>query len=559
MTETHPDPVLSPRRGLWRRVVGWAVAGVVGLLLALAGAGGAFLETQAGRDWLKATVEAALADPQGVRLTVGSVEGSVFSSLTVHDLRLADPQGVWLAAEQVRLSWSPSALGRGLLRVEALTARDLTFERLPILPPDPTPSDDEGFFKLRWLTRVRVGALDVRDLTLGEALVGQRTQLRITGDSRPGPDERLHVRLDLARTDAIPGSLSLEAALGPSPAPLRLHLAAAEPAGGVVARLLNLPGLPPLDLRVDGEGPLTGWEGFIKADAGALVQASGRMTAAVDSEGTGRLSLGLGVLPGPAAPALWQAAVGERLEVVLGAERDSQGRVTLTPSAVTGAGWQAHLEGWLEDDRFAAKLGLEATSPPLVAALLPGASLAALHLRAEAEGRLSQPKGEVTLSTGAIRVTEGVGAEAWALRVTATPADAHRLVLALEATPTGLVLPGQGRMLGAAPVLQARGLWDPQTHVLTLTQAVLTGDATTLEANLTVFPQTGRLAEGRLVLDLPDLARLDGGLTGQARLTVEPRDLSGRAGTVEVRLEGYHLGGGAGAGAGSGPDGTSAP
>ncbi len=49
---------------------------------------------------------------------------------------------------------------------------------------------------------------------------------------------------------------------------LALDITASEPAGGIVARLAHLEGLPRLELTVKGDAPLDDWKGTLALDAG---------------------------------------------------------------------------------------------------------------------------------------------------------------------------------------------------------------------------------------------------------------------------------------------------
>ncbi|MFX4377539.1 hypothetical protein ABTA44_21040, partial [Acinetobacter baumannii] len=61
----------------------------------------------------------------------------------------------------------------------------------------------------------------------------------------------------------------------PASQQLDLALQHDEPAGGIVARLIGLPGLPPVKLDVAGAGGLDDWRGRIAFDAGAGTDARG--------------------------------------------------------------------------------------------------------------------------------------------------------------------------------------------------------------------------------------------------------------------------------------------
>src|SRR5690606_2511178 len=75
--------------------------------------------------------------------------------------------------------------------------------------------------------------------------------------------------LDLVRLDGPPGRATLQLALERPDGALTLAASVEEPAGGIIARLLDLPDLPPVSLQLDGTGPAAGWRGRLDARAGA--------------------------------------------------------------------------------------------------------------------------------------------------------------------------------------------------------------------------------------------------------------------------------------------------
>jgi len=64
----------------------------------------------------------------------------------------------------------------------------------------------------------------------------------------------------------------------PSNDRLTVSVASSEPAGGLFAHLVNLPGLPPAKLTFEGAGPLDNFDARLDFSAGADVGAKGDVT-----------------------------------------------------------------------------------------------------------------------------------------------------------------------------------------------------------------------------------------------------------------------------------------
>ena len=88
------------------------VVGLTGLLLGLAGAGGLWLQTEPGRDWLVRQVAVLLLPPDQT-LGHGRIEGPLPLAATLHDLTVADRDGGFLTIDRLALTLDPWPLLRG--------------------------------------------------------------------------------------------------------------------------------------------------------------------------------------------------------------------------------------------------------------------------------------------------------------------------------------------------------------------------------------------------------------------------------------------------------------
>ena len=141
----------------------------------------------------------------------------------------------------------------------------------------------------------------MKELALGEPVLGQAARIAVQGDAVLGaPSEGLSLHLQATRLDA-PGRFAAAVNYVPQSAQLDLNLDFTEPAGGLVASVINLPGQPPIDLKVQGRGPLDDFQASLNFVSGPQLGAQGR--AAVTREGAGRrVALALGArIEAPAA------------------------------------------------------------------------------------------------------------------------------------------------------------------------------------------------------------------------------------------------------------------
>ncbi|MEC8179287.1 MAG: DUF490 domain-containing protein, partial [Pseudomonadota bacterium] len=167
----------APRRkSATARIAKWAV-GIVVVLALLGAALVAGLNSPIGKRWIVDQV-AKIEPKSGLRISIGRIEGSIYSDLVLHDLSLADPQGVFLTVPEVDLDWNPFAWLSSGLDIDSLEARRGELKRLPKLNPgDPDSPMLPGF-------DIRIDELELVDWTLAPGVAGDaRRQVNLVGSA----------------------------------------------------------------------------------------------------------------------------------------------------------------------------------------------------------------------------------------------------------------------------------------------------------------------------------------------------------------------------------------
>ncbi len=240
----------APRR--WPRRIAVALLILIGLMVAAA----ALLDTQIGRRFVADQVN-ALRPANGLRYSIGRIDGSLYGKARLIDVRVADPDGIVFQAPRADLDWRPFAWGRNRLDIRSLVVPAATLAKLPrtirtgrrgaILP---------GF-------DIAIGDLRIDRLTVGRAVTGTPRigSLRGRADIRAG-----RALVDL--TAVIQGSDRLRLTLDAEPDRDRfdIELAAAGSANGVLAKLTGI--ARPLAVTVTGDGRWRVWRGTGRLDAG---------------------------------------------------------------------------------------------------------------------------------------------------------------------------------------------------------------------------------------------------------------------------------------------------
>ena len=202
-----PPPATAPVRGwlakaaIKRAAIKYAVLAPLGVvaagLLGLAG-----LDTPIGHrflaDWL-----AGQTAQNGLAISIGRIDGSIYGKAQLQDVALRDPSGVFARVPQVDLDWQPLAWIDHVLDVRRLDLKRGTLLRAPNLRPgNPNapllPSFD-----------IRVGRLVIERLTVAPGVAGPARRVDLAAkldihkgralidlDSRLGGADRLKLLLD---------------------------------------------------------------------------------------------------------------------------------------------------------------------------------------------------------------------------------------------------------------------------------------------------------------------------------------------------------------------------
>lgn len=519
--------------------------GIVACAFALAALGLVLIGTpgqaQSDQSVLARVVSRVLSTPSA-RVQIGDIEGALSSDATIRNLRISDSEGVWLSVDSARLVWSRTALLRGRLQVDLLEIGRVEMARrqTPSAEADALAPEGEQPLLPEIPVKVIVDRFSLKELALAEPVLGAAARLSAEGRASLGdPSEGLDLNFRATRLDA-PGRFAAQLAYAPQTNNLKLDLDFDEPAGGLAARLLDLPDLPPVSLKLAGQGPLTDFASRLDFQAGETIGANGeaRVARAADAY---RITLGLsariaGLLPGAVAP-VFQGSTQLDGEVVA---RDS-GAVDVNRLRLASPVAALDVSGRLTADRQLDVRVSGRALPNADGGTKAGATeIDKLALDLFAKGALDAPR-----VWGAIEAA-GVRTSLWSLAsldgkvdVTSVAGDVTKGVrFEAQATADGLKLADRalGRAVGESVNITARGAVD-EKGVATVEVARIA----TPTANAAFSGRVGaRVVDGKLSARVPSLAplsdlagqRLRGAARFEAALTGDPRM------TVDARIDG---------------------
>lgn len=320
---------------IWVRRV---LIGVLALVVLLVAALAVLLGTAPGSHWVVARALDAVTD-----VRVERIEGTVLDRLTLHGVEVSDSTGTWLTARTAIVDWRPTKLLGGRLWIDLLTVSEVNVARPPEAQPEGA-EDEGGAANFDLLERVTLHALTLDGVHLAAPVLGTSLSFRAAGQVTGAERGGIESFLEAQRLDA-PGEARLEVQYRPGGV-LGVHLAVYEPPGGAVARLLDLPGLPGVRLSLNGEGPVSEWDGAMLAEAEDFVTIEADLH--LSSGDTRTATIAATLRPGPQMPAEISNLTGEALELAATLRNDGAGTLSAEDVRVRGQGWT--LDGTAQAD-----------------------------------------------------------------------------------------------------------------------------------------------------------------------------------------------------------------
>lgn len=266
---TEAPPPVSPRRPRWWR---W-LAGIVLAVVAVVAAALAIVDTDVGHRFVADRI-AAIRPANGLRFSVGRIDGSLYADTRLRDLRVYDPKGLVFRAPEVRLDWRPWRWFANRLEIERLTVPQATLAKMP----ETLPTGRQGPILPDF--DIRIGALSVGRLAIAPNILGKPRVASLAGKADIHAGRALiDARAVVAGSDRLRLTIDAE----PDRDRFDIDVAARGAADGVLARASGI--RAPLSLDIGGAGRWTHWRGTARGHADgrpvidlALAADAGRYT-----------------------------------------------------------------------------------------------------------------------------------------------------------------------------------------------------------------------------------------------------------------------------------------
>ncbi|MFC6447325.1 translocation/assembly module TamB domain-containing protein [Shinella zoogloeoides] len=251
------------------RYLGYGLAVLMVLVVALLGFVGF---TDAGARMAASQAE-KIAAASGQVLSISEPSGLLTGRLRAAAITLGDEKGTYAEIRDLAVDWSPLRLLFLSFEAERVSASSISLLRLPESKAEAEKSGKPFTLPVE----VHVGSLAIPELFISEA-VARRDQRLVVSGRGDATAESVAVKLSASEKERPDARVVADIAFNPAENELRLEADIAEPKGGILAGLLNLPDEPAVAIRLTGDGPLSQWKGRLSAalDGTEMLRVDGR-------------------------------------------------------------------------------------------------------------------------------------------------------------------------------------------------------------------------------------------------------------------------------------------
>ncbi len=514
------------------RIALWTFAAIV---IVLAG-GLAALQSGPGKVWLAGMIADRASSP-GAGVRVGAISGFVPFDIRVDRIALTDAAGPWLEIEDAALAWSPSALLRGRLKIDRLTAAQIAALRQPATQASQANAPTSGFTLPRLPVGIELDRLEIGKLVAGPALGGGADGAAAVAAHGFLAKGRADLALRLTRIDGQPGSGAIVARYDQAADALDLDVDIDEPTGVLMDALLGRADRLPLRVTLKGGGPLDGWKGRLVVAAGDALHVDTGL--AIDHTGGTRVALNGSVAVSSLLPENARGLVGDTIDFEVTVAASGARALMLAPSRIVMRGATVTAQGGeAEDGALSGTLTLAIPDAGALDPLIGSPARGALALDAVLSGAADHPRLALTergaLIFGRIGV-DGVTLNAKVDASAAARSGDPRFAIDADGAARNLHDAATGRSYGDL-ALHLAGAADADGTQIDIAALAATGAGIDLSGHGSL--KNGR-AEGAATLKTTDIAVV-GGIIGQPLAGAATIDLvasTDAAGTVTAQAK----------------------
>ena len=216
----------------------------------IAGTMSAFAQEKEEKSTLITFVESQLSAPNR-QISLNGLEGTLSSKVSLDSITIADKRGIWLKITKPKLVWNRTALLRGKLDIESLTAESIDYLRNADVD-ESLPKPEASSFKLPELpVAIVIENISIPRVAFNQTVFGLKSEADVKGKVSL-ENGALDLDLAITRNDGPGGTFKAVAKYSNETKVLALDVSVEEPENGILANLLKLEGQPPVSLKIKG-------------------------------------------------------------------------------------------------------------------------------------------------------------------------------------------------------------------------------------------------------------------------------------------------------------------
>ncbi len=260
-----------------------------------------------------------LASSPGTGIEISGLGGVLGGPVVVDQVSISDSDGVWLTVTGVEMDLARMPLLTGRIDASRLSVQAINVARRPTAG-DQSSGGSAGLPRIN----AKVDNIFVQAIALDEPVLGEAADLQLTGSLllRENPLDLSGI-LDLVRVDGKAGEISSEWKIAPETNALDLKLSASEPQDGLLARALQIEGLPAVDVEVNGVGTLNNWQADLEVSLDQQKTVDGSVSLAI-TEARQSIEGSLRGFLAPLVPAQITPFFAGETQIELSVERDGE-------------------------------------------------------------------------------------------------------------------------------------------------------------------------------------------------------------------------------------------
>lgn len=203
--------------------------------------------------------------PSGYIIKVKGLQGILPFDIVLDEFLYANAQGPIIHVQDFRFKWSILGLVDKRIDIPFVGAQKLYLGQIPSQQKDPKQKTS---LQVPQLPLMAIHQLAFDNITLDKQLVGQDAVLSLHGQGQILDKHKIQGELHLARTDQDGLRAHIQAGYLQKTGHLKLKTMVSSPSDGLFLQDLPLPWQDKLEVRLQGQGLLTDWQGHLQLVCG---------------------------------------------------------------------------------------------------------------------------------------------------------------------------------------------------------------------------------------------------------------------------------------------------